>query len=205
MHPKSVRNEPGRGRPSAARARILATADRLFYDNGIRAVGVHRVVDEAAVTRVTLYRHFPSKDDLVHAYLLNRATENERSITAIIDEHPDSPREALRAMCQLVAAGGFADEYRGCAFINAAAEHGDPAHPARMIATRHRRWVTAAMAALLERAGHPQATATAEMLMMLRTGAVVSAALDGVAEVDHYFLQACTIVLDATFTSETPA
>ena len=55
--------------PSAARERILDTADRLFYDEGIHAVGIQRIVAEAAVTRVTLYRHFPSKDDLISAYL----------------------------------------------------------------------------------------------------------------------------------------
>ena len=201
MHPKSTKTpsgSPGRRRPSAARARILATADRLFYDNGIRAVGVHRVVEEAEVTRVTLYRHFPSKDDLVQAYLMDRAAENERLITAIIDQHPDDPRQALRAMCELVAAGGFATEYRGCAFINAAAEHGDRDHPARTVVTRHRQWVTAAMAGLLEQAGHPTAAATAEMLMMLRTGAVVSAALDDADDVDVNFLRACALLLDAT-------
>src|SRR6476620_9201387 len=83
------------GRPSAARERILATADRLFYNDGIHAVGIQRVVAEAAVTRVTLYRHFPSKDDLISAYLERRAAYDHDQIDGIIAAHPDDPRRAL--------------------------------------------------------------------------------------------------------------
>ena len=177
-------------RPSVARARILATADRLFYDEGIRTVGVHRVVQESAVTRVTLYRHFPSKDHLVVAYLQNRASANEAAIVAMLAANTSDPRAALRGMAEMVAAGGFADEYRGCAFINASAEHLNPTHPARAVATRHRQWIIDRTADLLRELGHDDPEATAQILMMLRTGAVVGASLDESPGIEANFLRA---------------
>ena len=78
MPTRRGRNAPGRQRaatrrPSAARERILTAVDQLFYNEGIHAVGMSRVVDQSEVTRVTLYRHFSSKDDLIGAYLGRRA------------------------------------------------------------------------------------------------------------------------------------
>ena len=177
-------------RPSAARARILATADRLFYTEGIRSVGVHRLVEEAAVTRVTLYRHFPSKDDLVVTYLADRAAANEQAISAMMAEHADDPRSALRGMAEMVSAGNFANEWRGCAFINAAAEEFEADHPARAVAHRHRAWIIATTADLLRELGHPTPAATAQILMMLRTGAVVGASLDDPTDLSANFLLA---------------
>ena len=187
----STHGRPHRAtRPSAARSRILATADRLFYEEGIRRVGIHRVVDESAVTRVTLYRHFPSKDDLVVAYLENRAAANESAITSVLAQHRDDPRAALRSMAEMVAAGGFADEHNGCAFINASAEHLERGHPARAVATRHRKWIIDRTTELLRELGHPVPEVLAQMLMMLRTGAVVGASLDDSPGIEANFLRA---------------
>jgi AcrR family transcriptional regulator len=188
---------PATSRPSAARTRILSTADRLFYSESIRSVGVHRLVDEAAVTRVTLYRHFPSKDDLVTTYLQDRATANEAAIGALLTAHADDPRSALRAMAELVSADGFAGERRGCAFINAAAEEFEPGHPVRAIARAHRAWIISVTADLLRKMGHPTPDATAQMLMMLRTGAVVGASLDDPTDMVENFLYAWDTLVGA--------
>src|SRR3954469_21253133 len=91
---RTAATTPG-GRSSAARERILATADRLFYNEGIHAVGIQRVIAESSVTRVTLYRHFPSKDDLISAYLELRAEYDRAQVGGIIQAHPDDPRQAL--------------------------------------------------------------------------------------------------------------
>jgi AcrR family transcriptional regulator len=149
---------------------------------------VHRLVDEAAVTRVTLYRHFPSKDDLVTTYLQDRAAANEAAIGALLTAHADDPRSALRAIAELVSADGFGGERRGCAFINAAAEEFELDHPVRAIARAHRAWIIGVTAELLRQMGHPTPEATAQVLMMLRTGAVVGASLDEPTHMVENFL-----------------
>jgi AcrR family transcriptional regulator len=164
-------------RPSAARDRILATADRLFYNEGIHAVGINRIVAESAVTRVTLYRHFPSKDDLISAYLEHRARYDMDQVTGIIETNADDPRQALTELATALTRDDFAAMRRGCPFINASAEF-VVGHQAREYAAQIRAWVTARIEELLRRLDHRTPTTTAQQLMMIRTGAVVSGALD---------------------------
>jgi AcrR family transcriptional regulator len=183
-------------RPSAARRRILDTVDRLFYDEGIRSVGVHRVVDEAGVTRVTLYRHFPTKDDLVLAYLRRRAEGDRQQVGAVLEAFEGDPRGALRELARGLVESGLGDLHRGCPFINAAAEFSHLDHPARRAATEHRAWVIGVMEDLLRAAGDPRAPATARLLMMLRTGAVVGTALDEQPAPGPDYLDAVDLVLE---------
>lgn len=180
----------GDRRPSKARARILATADRLFYAEGIRAVGVQRVVKEAKVTRVTFYRHFPSKDDLVVAYLRDRARQGELDISRVLAATPDDPYAALQDLGILVASETLASECRGCPFVNASAEYGDPEHPARKVGTNHRTWIKATTESLLRKCGHPTPVENAELLLILRTGAVVGSSLDSSNAIGDIFLRA---------------
>lgn len=164
-------------RPSAARDRILATADRLFYNEGIHAVGVNRIVAESAVTRVTLYRHYPSKDDLISAYLEHRARYDMDQVTDIIQTNAHDPQRALTELATALTRDDFAAMSRGCPFINASAEF-VVGHQAREYGTQIRAWVTTRIEELLRRLDHRTPTATAQQLMMIRTGAVVSGALD---------------------------
>jgi AcrR family transcriptional regulator len=182
---------PPRSRPSAARERILATADRLFYDEGIRAVGIERVVAESGVTRVTLYRHFPSKDDLVAAYLEARAERDRTRITAAVGAHHGDPRAALHE----IAADTLAHCYRGCPFVNAAAEHA-ATHRTRTIAAAHRTWIAEFTERLLRELGHPRPARTARLLLMLRTGAVVAGSLEG-GPVERAYLAGWDALIDA--------
>ena len=183
-------------RPSAARERILLTADRLFYNEGIHAVGVQRIVEESAVTRVTLYRHFPSKDDLVAAYLDRRAEYDHAQVDGIIEAHADDPRGALTELATALTRDDFAAVRRGCPFINASAEFTGP-HAARQRAGDIRRWVTGRLAELLTRVGHRDPRAGAEQLMMVRTGAVVSGALDGNDRLNDDFVACWDGLIDA--------
>jgi AcrR family transcriptional regulator len=187
---------PAAVRPSAARARILDTVDRLFYDEGIRAVGVHRVVDEARVTRVTFYRHFPAKDDLVVAYLRRRADGDRRQVRQVLDTHRGDPRGALRELARRLVEIGFGNLHRGCPFINAAAEFSDPDHPVRRAVAEHRVWLTEVFEDLVRALGDPRPADTAHLLMMLRTGAVVAAALDGQAAPGQEFVDAVDRIVD---------
>ena len=126
---------PVPGRTSEARERILATADRLFYNEGIHAVGIQLIVAESDVTRVTLYRHFPSKDDLISAYLGRRAQYDHDQVDGIIAARSDDPRTALTELATALTRDDFGAVRRGCPFINASAEF-TGSHPARVHALR---------------------------------------------------------------------
>src|SRR5689334_18106094 len=115
-------------RPSEARSRLLDTAIGIFYAEGIHSVGIYRIVAEAKVTRATLYRHFPGKEDLVLAYLgeVDRAMRGQAE--AAIAGAATAP-DGVRALADAIAQGIRSPGFRGCAFLNAVAEYPDPAHP----------------------------------------------------------------------------
>jgi AcrR family transcriptional regulator len=156
-------------RPSEARTRLLGTASRIFYAEGIHAVGIDRIIAEAQVTRATLYRHFPGKDDLILAYL----TEADRAIRGQLDAavagNP-APDEAVRAIGRAIAAGIRSAGFRGCAFLNAVAEYPDPAHPVHRAVLAHRQWFLDTMTGLL-------GEAAARHFVMLRDGAMAAGCL----------------------------
>ena len=183
------------GRTSQARERILRTADRLFYDEGIHAVGIQRIVAEAAVTRVTLYRHFPSKDELISAYLERRAAYDRDQIDAIMATYADDPRGGLEVMATALTRDDFGALRRGCPFINSSAEF-TGSHVARVQAREHRQWVTERVEELLRRVDHRDPTTTAAQLMMVRTGAVVSGALDANSRLNDDFLECWAKLID---------
>jgi AcrR family transcriptional regulator len=187
--------QPAKTRPSAARERILETADRLFYNEGIHPVGVNRIVAEAGVTGVTLYRHFPSKDSLVSAYLERRARSDRDLIGGLLAAWPDDPRHVLSELATVLTQDDFAGVQRGCPFINASAEF-TGGHPARVHAADIRAWIVERLQELLSQLGHRSPGATAHQLMMVRTGAVVSGALDQDAELNTHFLDCWNSLID---------
>src|SRR3954454_9581726 len=114
-----------RGQVSEARSRLLATATRIFYAEGLHSVGIDRIVAEAKVTRATLYRHFPSKEDLVVAYL-TAADDQVRAQVEQARAGGKSPADTVRAVGETITDGIRSQGFRGCAFLNAAAEYPGP-------------------------------------------------------------------------------
>lgn len=165
---------------SSARRRILDAASSLFYTLGVRAVSADRVIAESAVSKVTFYRHFATKDDLVLAYV-DEVAEGERSRYADARSRLDDAALWQWYIGSVVEAGCLPG-FRGCPFINAAAEYADPEHPVRLAVARHRAWVQAELAALAERFGAVDPAFVAQEIHMLRDGALVLAALDGGVE-----------------------
>ncbi len=165
----------GRRTESPARRRVLDTASALFYARGIHAVGVDRVIAEAGVAKATFYHHFPSKDDLVRAYL----EEQDARVRQAAAPTGAPPAERLVALFEALGEFSCGPGFRGCAFINAAAEYPDPAHPVRQAVITHRRWFRGLLHELLVDAGHPDAERTAGMLMLLRDGLIIGGDLDG--------------------------
>ena len=183
-----------RVKPSEARDRILATAARLFYGTGIRAVGVDRVISESGVARMTFFRHFPTKDHLVVAFLEVRARAGESEMSQ--ERELRGPRGLLAAVAAGAATVPGTAGFRGCEFINTAAEFCDPTHPARLVVAQHRAWMRDAMCDALTDLGHPSPRSTAEVLLMLRTGAVAAASLEGFSDDDGTFARAWWALVD---------
>ena len=158
------------------RERLLATARRLFYAEGIHAVGVDRLVTEANVTRATFYRHFPTKEALVEAYLRATDADLRTAVDAVLAER--DPQRALEALVELIGQTTIAPGFRGCHFINAAAEYPDAAHPVRIAIDDHRSWFSQTVTELARQLGHPDPVQAGQMLVLLHDGALAAGQLD---------------------------
>ncbi len=165
----------GRG----AREKILATATRLFYAHGINNVGVDLVVAESRVTKTTLYRHFPSKDALVGAFLEKMNDDWSAWMTARVAGASDRPRQRLLAVFDALGEWFRTPEFRGCPFINTAAEVSDPKSPAARAAWRFKRGFRDSLVRLSREAGAPEPDRLADRLLLLADGAIVRAAMSG--------------------------
>jgi AcrR family transcriptional regulator len=174
-------------RPSEARQRLLATASRIFYQEGIHSVGVDRIIAEAKVTRATFYRHFPGKEDLVLAYL--KAVDHairDQIRTAVADvPAPD----ALRAVAATIAHDIQSPGFRGCAFLNAVAEYPDPDHPVHQAVLAHRDWFLAIINTLMADIQQSEAEPAARHFIMLRDGAMAAGCLFPATQICETFLR----------------
>lgn len=158
----------------------------------MRAVGVDRVIVAAGVTRVTFYRHFPSKDHLVAAYLCARLDRDRAALATLRTASPDDPRAVLLAVAEVTVADVTAPGFRGCPYVNVAAEYPDPAHPARAVGAAHRAWLLATVENLLAAAGHTRYAEVAEQLVMLRAGLMAVSAVADHTTSAQAFLEAWT-------------
>jgi AcrR family transcriptional regulator len=163
------------------RQRLLDAASRLFYAEGIHSVGVDRLVREAGVTRATFYRHFPSKEDLVEAYLRQTDAGLREAVDAATAS--GSEEDALATVFELVESVTAGTDFRGCHFINAAAEYPDAEDPVRVAIDDHRRWFFETLIGLARQAGHPDPEYAASVLVILHDGTLAGAELDDPAAV----------------------
>jgi len=182
-------------RRSTTRARILATATELFYANGIRATSADRIIDQAGITKVTFYRHFRSKGDLVVAYLQEQSAAEQAWVRSTL--HDDDPLGSLRELATGIGAASCRPGFRGCAFINAAAEYADPADPVRAAVAEHRRWLLETFADLAARARVADVGSAAHQLMLLRDGAMVNGYLGDPESVAESLSAAFASVIEA--------
>ncbi|WP_066910220.1 TetR/AcrR family transcriptional regulator [Millisia brevis] len=186
--------EPERRRKDAngnsrARTRVLETAVRLFYTEGIHPVGVDRIIAEAGVTRSTFYRHFPGKEDLVVAYL-DDEDARIRALFAAAAGTDAGPRELLALVIDAIGQDVQRLHTRGCPFINAAAEYPDARSPVRATVTRHREWFRGTLADLVAATGVADPQLVAGQLVLLRDAALVGGYLDGWPRVKAAFVTA---------------
>src|SRR6516162_8733813 len=167
---------------SEARQRILETADRLFYREGIRAVGIDRVIAEADVAKATLYAHFPSKDDLIVAVLHHREESVLTFFRAAMERHGRRTKDRLSAFFAALKEWFQSPDFRGCAFQNAAAELADPKHPGSAVVREHKRRFRDMIDGLVEGVvGKAHARLTPAVAVLVE-GAVVTAVIHGSAD-----------------------
>lgn len=159
------------------RERILDTASRLFYQRGVRAVGVDLVVLEAAVAKTSLYRYFPTKDDLIVAFLEREDLEFWALWDSVTEQYADDPAGELEAHMSWIGERLARSNYRGCPQINVAAEFAEQEHPARQVALRHMQALRSHLQDTATRLGVARPERLAAQLAVLINGAFVSSAL----------------------------
>ncbi|MGA8494692.1 MAG: helix-turn-helix domain-containing protein [Xanthobacteraceae bacterium] len=157
------------------RARILAAAGELFYRHGIRAVGVDAIAEAAGTNKMTLYRHFASKDELVAEYLRQSAHAADECWERFAQAHPGDPRAQLRAWLAEMAGHLAEPDERGCALANAAIELPDKDHPARRVIEEFKRAHRMRLVRLSQDADLSEPELLADELHLLLEGARVTA------------------------------
>ncbi len=173
----------------SVRDRILDSATRLFSVNSIRSVSADKVIADAGTTKVTFYRHFQSKDHLVVAYLDGQLEE----LKAAADKQRAAGEDACTILLHLAAANGALacrPGFRGCTFINAAAEYPADGNVVRSAVERYRTWLHQVVGELLVELGVDRPEVVADQLIMLRDGAMV-----------HGFMGDPTAVADSLVTA----
>ena len=159
------------------RDRLLGAADRLFYREGVRAVGIDRVLAEAEAAKASLYQHFGCKDQLVASYLERRTADARAKIEAYLADTPASQR-ALKFF-DWVVEWAESKEFRGCPLQHTVSELTDAAHPARAIAHGQREWFAERFLEWTKAAGVKDPKVTARALVVLFDGAVAGSEIDG--------------------------
>jgi AcrR family transcriptional regulator len=178
---KPLTSHASRTRKGASRAsgekrageKVFEVAADLFYRESIRSVGVETLVKRADISKISLYRNFESKDDLIVAYLENRNADYWRKVDQIMAKR-DDPRTRLHALVDYVSGRATTPGYRGCPFINYAAEFPEPSHPGHRIAGENKREMRRRLVDLTKAIGARRPAQLADALFLLIEGAYAS-------------------------------
>ena len=179
-----------------ARQRLLETAQRLFYRNGFRAVGIDTIIAEAGVAKMSLYRHFPSKDDLIVAYL----EDSSRQFWEWLNDataHSEDPAEQLVDIFVATERLTISPECLGCTFQSTTAEFPDPDHPAHRVAVAHKHAIRDRFADLALQANLRDPEELAFQLQLLMEGALVAARMFGPDNPGTGLTDAATTLINA--------
>ena len=164
-------------RSAAARARLLAAADELFYAEGVQSVGIDRVIEHAGVAKATLYSAFGSRDGLVRAYLQARHAATADRMARELEARFDTPKERLTGAFEVQGLSFTEPGFRGCAFISASAD-APPGGVVEQATQDYRTWLRELFFDLAKQAGAKDAKSLAQQLVLLYDGAGVGAWMD---------------------------
>ena len=168
-----------RTKPGSARQQILQAAGELFFKDGYRAIGVDTVVEQSGVAKMTLYRHFASKDDLLVAYLQEANDQFWAWFEAAAAPYAGDGRGQLTAVFAALEQWLANPQCHGCPFINAGAEFSDAEHPVHRAALAHKQAVRERLRGMAEAAGARAPDVLADQLLLLMDGGYVQARLYG--------------------------
>jgi AcrR family transcriptional regulator len=181
----------------STRQRIIETAADLFFREGYRAVGIDTIIEHSGVAKMTLYRHFPSKDALIVAYL----ERTDEQFWAWFEEgtstYPDSPRAQLLAVFEALAALVSKPTCYGCPFLHAATEFPALEHPGHRVALEHKQAVRTRLRELATQAGAYQPDVLADQLLLLMDGAFLQARMFGPTNPAAHVAQAAATLIEA--------
>lgn len=183
-----------------AHQRILEVASDLFYHQGIRAVGIDTIVEKSGVGKATLYRHFPTKDALIAAYLEERDRLYWKQLDEALAEHEEAPKAQFLALIDIALKRMQEPHYRGCVFLNALAEFAEEEHPAHQYAVEHKRKLHERLYQLGQRAGVRNPEALADQLSLLLNGALASMPVFGLTGPVAQLKTVATQLIDAQLT-----
>jgi AcrR family transcriptional regulator len=156
---------------------LLAAANELFYDEGVRAVGIDRLIEHAGVAKASLYSSFGSKEELIRSYLAARLASRRARVEAKLAAYP-SPREKLLGVFDILAETTADPAFRGCAFLRADAEL-LPGSAVKEVCDLARGWLRGLLLDLARQAGVADPERLTRQLVLLYDGVIVAAQMDG--------------------------
>lgn len=160
--------------PATGPARLISAGLELFYRHGFQAVGIDQVIDLAGVSKTTFYNHFESRDDFFVACVKQRDEwETKAWSNAVRTIAGDDPREQLVAFFRVMDRWFNDPEYRGCIFVNVAAEFTDPRHPVHQAAVAHKKKTRNAICDLAAQAGASDPEVFADQFTILMEGTLL--------------------------------
>jgi len=179
-----------------AKEKILRVASDLFYREGIRAVGIDRIILESGVAKASFYRSFATKDDLVVEYLDYRHNLSMSNLERARLKYPESPNRQLRFLMEDVVERMKKPDYRGCPFMNTAVEFPEADHPGHARAVQARNELFGGIAEIARAAGAKDPVELAEQLRILYSGAIMVAYMNKTDFKPEYFAIAAQTLLD---------
>jgi AcrR family transcriptional regulator len=176
--------------------KVFQTAARLFYQHGYRAIGVDTIAAESGIGKMTLYRHYPSKDDLIAAYLKYSDEDFWKNFEQITEDFP-TPREKLLAFFEALQAYVQTPECYGCPFLNVVTEYPEPDYPGHQVALEHKQSVRARFRQLAKEAGAAKSEMLADQLFLLMDGAYMASRMFGAKNPATHVAEAARILIDS--------
>ncbi len=180
------------------REHLVQTALDLFCRDGFHATGIDRILSESGVAKMTMYKHFRSKDELILAVLRRRDEEFRNWFMRTVEGRADTPRARLICLFDVLGEWFGQTDFTGCTFINAAAEYGEADDPIHASAAEHKRLVRSYIGKLADAAGAAEPNALANALTLLIEGAITMAYVAGEKDAAVRARDAAAVLIEAS-------